>query len=189
MHQRKSNYTGNHSCRRTFIKNSVGIAAGIIVSPSVHAASQRSRTLSFFNLHTSEHLNCTYWSNGRYDDSALEDISFVLRDFRTNEVKPIDPRLLDLLTTIRIRLSSSEEFHVISGYRSPKTNAMLNARSTGVAKRSLHMQGKAIDVRLTSVPVATLWQAGKELNLGGVGYYPKSRFVHLDVGRPRRWTG
>ena len=177
--------------RRTFLKHSVGLAAGFWVSQAAQAGVTKApkRSLAFYNLHTSERVKCTYWSNGRYDDSALEDIAFVLRDFRTNEVKSIDPGLLDLLATIRSQLSSTKEFQVISGYRSPKTNAMLSSRSKGVAKRSLHMKGEAIDVRLERVSTSTLRQAARKLQRGGVGYYPKSNFVHLDVGRPRSWVG
>lgn len=178
--------------RRLFLRQSLGVAAGIWLSNSARAdldALGPHRILTFYNLHTNERLRAQYWSNGRYDQSALEDIAFVLRDFRTNEVKPIDKQLLNLLTAIRVQLSSQREFQVISGYRSPRTNAMLNARSSGVAKRSLHMRGKAIDVRLAGTPLSTLRQTGQDLGLGGVGYYPKSDFVHLDTGRPRWWAG
>ena len=175
-----------------FLRQSLGMAAGVWLSNSVKAdldALGPHRTLSFYNLHTNERLRAQYCSNGRYDKSALEDIAFVLRDFRTNEVKTIDTQLLDLLTAVHSRLSSHREFQVISGYRSPKTNAMLNARSSGVAKRSLHMQGKAIDVRLAGTSLSTLRQTGQDLGLGGVGFYPKSGFVHFDTGRPRSWAG
>lgn len=187
MHKRTSNLG-----RRIFVKRALGAAASFWVSNSAWAkldALGSDRSLAFYNLHTNERLRCQYWSNGHYDKSALEDIAFVLRDFRTNEVNSIDTQLLDLLTAIRTQLSSHQEFQVISGYRSPKTNAMLSARSGGVAKRSLHMQGKAIDVRLVGTPLSKLRQVGRDLKLGGVGYYPKSEFVHFDTGRPRWWAG
>lgn len=178
--------------RRAFIRHTFGAAACLWMSSRAHAGlveQGSKRDLGFYNLHTNERLRCQYWSNGRYDENALEDIAYVLRDFRTNEVKPIHPGLLDLLATVRAELSSQKEFHVISGYRSPATNAKLNARSSGVAKRSLHMQGKAIDVRLPGTSLSKFRQVGRDLGLGGVGYYPKSDFVHLDIGRPRQWIG
>ncbi|MDJ0957648.1 MAG: YcbK family protein [Arenicellales bacterium] len=187
MQKRMSNFN-----RRLFLRQSLGVAAGVWLSNSVQASPDAlgsRRTLSFYNLHTNERLRAQYWSNGGYDKSALEDIAFVLRDFRTNEVKSIDTQLLDLLTAVQTRLSGRREFQVISGYRSPKTNAMLNARSNGVAKRSLHMQGRAIDVHLAGIPLSTLRQTGQDLGLGGVGFYPKSGFVHFDTGRPRWWAG
>jgi len=180
------------SARRGVLKKMIGAAAGLCAVQGARADLQppgSSRSLAFFNLHTSERLRCSYWSNGRYDHAALEDIAFVLRDFRTDEVKAIDTQLLNLLAMIRAQLSSTREFQVISGYRSPKTNAMLNARSSGVAKRSLHMQGQAIDVCLQGTRLPVLRQAGLKLKQGGVGYYPKSGFVHFDVGRPRAWVG
>ena len=186
MRERTSNLN-----RRLFLRQSLGMAAGVWLSNSVRAdldALGPHRILSFYNLHTNERLRAQYWSNGRYDKSALQDIAFVLRDFRTNEVKTIDTQLLDLLTAVQTQLSSRREFQVISGYRSARTNAMLNARSRGVAKRSLHMQGRAIDVRLAGTPLSTLRQTGQDLGLGGVGYYAKSGFVHFDTGRPRWWA-
>lgn len=178
--------------RRTFIRHALGATAGLWVSSRAQAELGNvgsKRVLRFYNLHTNERLHCQYWSNGHYDASALEDIAYVLRDFRTNDVKPIHTGLLDLLTQAQTQVSSQKEFHVISGYRSPVTNAKLNAHSNGVAKRSLHMQGKAIDVRLPGTPLSVLRQVGRDLKLGGVGYYPKSDFVHLDIGRPRQWIG
>ena len=187
MHKRTSNLN-----RRIFLRQSLGVAAGVFLFNNVQANLRTlvpDRTLAFYNLHTHERLKAQYWSKGGYDKSALEDIAFVLRDFRTNEVKAIDTQLLDLLAEVQTRLSSRREFQVISGYRSPKTNAMLNARSSGVAKRSLHMQGRAIDVHLAGIPLSTLLQTGQDLGLGGVGFYPKSGFVHFDTGRPRTWIG
>jgi uncharacterized protein YcbK (DUF882 family) len=111
----------------------------------------------------------------------------VLRDFRTDESHPIDRRLLDLLHNLSQRVGTRAPFQVISGYRSPATNAMLRAESSGVASRSLHMQGMAIDIALQDVALADLRQAALDLQSGGVGYYPTSGFVHVDVGRVRRW--
>ncbi|MDZ7839310.1 MAG: DUF882 domain-containing protein [Gammaproteobacteria bacterium] len=145
------------------------------------------RVLAFRNLHTNDSIKCRYWSGGAYDPVALEDIAFVLRDHRADEMTEIDTELLDLLALVRYKLGVKKPYHVISGYRSPQTNAMLRAKSSGVAKKSQHMLGKAIDVRLPSVPLAELRQVGLDLKGGGVGYYPKSDFVHLDVGRPRFW--
>lgn len=176
--------------RRRFISRTLGLAAGLSVAgeaPALVLRSETDRTLGFHNLHTSESLKCCYWSSGSYDPVALEDIAYVLRDHRADEVKDIAPELLDLLTVVGRKLETREPYHVISGYRSPQTNAKLRAKSNGVAKKSLHMQGKAIDVRLPGVELAELRQTALDLKAGGVGYYPKSDFVHLDVGRPRFW--
>ena len=143
----------------------------------------RRRSLSFHNLHTGENLKSTYWENGEYISGELDRVNYILRDFRANEIKPIDTKLLDLLVQIQHRLGTSESFQVISGYRSPKTNAMLHANSEGVASHSMHIEGKAIDI---SVPGRTLEQlrgAALAQRVGGVGYYPKSDFVHVDTGR------
>jgi uncharacterized protein YcbK (DUF882 family) len=129
----------------------------------------------------------TYWAEGNYITPALKDIDHVLRDFRTGDVARIDPRLLDLLHLLRSRLESTEPFHVISGYRSPKTNGTLAQQSSGVAKKSLHMKGMAADVRLPGRVLSDLKGVAVSLKLGGVGYYPKSDFIHVDVGRVRYW--
>lgn len=168
----------------------LGLAAGFCVygeAPALILNRDADRTLAFRNLHTNDKLKCRYWSDGVYDPVALEDIAFVLRDHRADETNAIDTELLDLLTVVRRKLEVRQPYHVISGYRSPKTNAKLSAKSNGVAKKSLHMQGKAIDVRLPPVPLPELRQVALDLKAGGVGYYPKSDFVHLDVGRPRFW--
>ena len=185
-------YKRSSISRRLFLVRTMGAMAGFWVSGGVQARFPDpgfKRYLKFYNLHTNERLHCQYWSNGHYDQSALTDIYYVLRDFRTDEVKPVHTDLLDLLTLIREKVSSQGEFHVISGYRSPVTNARLSAASSGVARQSLHMKGKAIDVRLPGTPTSILRQAGRDLGLGGVGYYAKSDFVQLDIGRPRQWIG
>ena len=117
----------------------------------------------------------------------MADINHILRDFRTNQVLPIDPQLLDLLNGLRSTLGTAQPFQIISGYRSPATNFTLAANSDGVAKGSLHMQGKAIDLRIEGTALGDLRQAAMGLQGGGVGYYPKSNFVHIDVGRVRHW--
>jgi len=147
----------------------------------------RRRSLKFYALHTGESLTTTYWENGRYIPGELDRVNYILRDFRANEVKPIDPALLDLLTRIQHRLGINEPFQVISGYRSPVTNAMLHANSEGVAVHSLHLQGKAIDITLKGRSLEQLRGAALAQRSGGVGYYPKSDFVHVDTGRIRYW--
>jgi L,D-transpeptidase ErfK/SrfK len=145
------------------------------------------RSLSFYNLHTGESLKAAYWEKGRYLPDALREIWYVLRDFRTGEIKPIDSRLLDLLAALRARLDTREPFDVISGYRSPATNAMLAAHSRGVSPRSLHMRGQAIDIRVPGRALSAVHGAAVSLRGGGVGYYPRPDFVHVDVGRVRYW--
>lgn len=157
--------------------------------PAFAAPLPATRTLSFYNLHTGESLKTTYCVNGSCVPGALDEINHVLRDFRTGETHDIDTRLLDLLAAIRNKAETNKPFHVISGYRSPKTNNMLRQNSSGVAKRSLHMLGEAIDIRIPGRDLSWLRQTALGLKRGGVGYYPKSDFVHVDVGRVRQWVG
>jgi uncharacterized protein YcbK (DUF882 family) len=145
------------------------------------------RTLFLHNLHTGESARTTYWAEGRYIADGLGRIGWLLRDFRSGEVHAIDQRLLDLLVTLSGRLGTREPFEVISGYRSPATNAMLAATTGGVAAASLHMAGMAIDIRVPGRPLARVRDAARSLEGGGVGYYPASDFVHVDVGRVRAW--
>jgi uncharacterized protein YcbK (DUF882 family) len=167
------------------------VAAAQLVVPAVAMARTtvqlRRRSLKFYALHTGESLTTTYWENGRYIPEELDRVNYVLRDFRANEVKPIDPSLLELLTRIQYRLSTNEPFQVISGYRSPLTNAMLHANSEGVAVHSLHIEGKAIDISVPGRSLVQLRGAALAQQAGGVGYYPKSDFVHVDTGRVRYW--
>ena len=154
---------------------------------AVGAPSSPSRELRFNHLHTGERLSVEYLQAGRYQPDALAAINHVLRDFRTGDEHTIDPALLDVLFDVRRRVGSGRPFDVISGYRSPFTNAALRRRSEGVAARSLHMTGKAIDIRLTDVPLASVRGSALAMRAGGVGYYPASNFVHLDTGRVRAW--
>lgn len=141
------------------------------------------------NLHTGDTFNDVFFANGRYVPDALAEAMRVLRDWRNGEEHPMDPRLFDTLHAINDRLDNNRPFQVISGYRSPSTNAMLHARSSGVAERSQHMLGKAIDVRVEGVGLRNLRDAALDVSAGGVGYYPVSNFVHVDVARVRQWTG
>jgi uncharacterized protein YcbK (DUF882 family) len=153
------------------------------------------RRLSFHHLHTAEDLDVVYWRDGAYVWDALMGIKALLRDFRSGEAHPIDVRLLDILFTLQAQTGSSEPFRVISAFRSAETNAALAGQSaqvngkSEVAKKSLHMEGKAMDVRLNDVALTGLRQAALALQGGGVGYYPDSGFVHVDIGRVRTWQG
>jgi uncharacterized protein YcbK (DUF882 family) len=145
------------------------------------------RRLAFYNLHTGEWLNSAYWVDGGYVVDELRSINYLLRDFRTGEVAPMDPNLIDLLYALRSMLGSREAFHVISGYRSVQTNAMLRAESGGVATHSLHVKGRAIDIRVPGRRLGDVRNAAVTLQRGGVGFYPASDFVHVDTGRVRHW--
>jgi uncharacterized protein YcbK (DUF882 family) len=164
-------------------------AGAILFVPHPALANAGVRQLSFDNLHTGEKLKVEYWAEGQYLQDALEQVNHVLRDFRSGDVHPIAPRLLDLLSGLRVLLETTEPVSIISGYRSPKTNAMLRGERehSGVASKSLHMQGMAIDIRIAGRSLAALRTAALSQRVGGVGYYPQSDFVHLDVGRVRRW--
>lgn len=145
------------------------------------------RTLSFFHLHTRESITVTYKRDGAYVPAALARLNAFLRDNRTDTQVTIDPELFDVLWLVRRRLGSNAAYHVVSAYRSPQTNAWLASMSSGVADNSLHMRGQAMDVILPGRSVAQVRAAGLELGMGGVGYYPRTGFVHLDTGPVRRW--
>jgi len=183
--------TPRRSSRRGFLQRLAWLfplLGGATVRSRVQARPTREkRSLSFFHTHTSNELSVTYKIDGEFVPRALEQVNEFLGDFRNGEAYPIDPQLLDLLHEVLAASGSTGVFHVISAYRSPETNDMLRQRSKDVAKNSMHVQGKAIDVRLTDLPTARLRDVALELKLGGVGYYRKSDFVHLDTGRVRRW--
>jgi uncharacterized protein YcbK (DUF882 family) len=172
--------------RRRFL-SAMACAGGALVASRRVAANARPRVLAFRHLHTGEALTVEYAVGPAYVPGALTAVNRLLRDFRTGDVHPIDPALLDLLHRLSANLETRRPFDVISGYRSPVTNAALRRRSEGVAGRSLHMVGQAIDIRLAGVPLQSLQAAALALAAGGVGYYPVSNFVHVDTGRIRRW--
>ncbi len=185
--------------RRSFLGLGAAAAASALLPVRAFGASTSSasnaglapeRGLSFFHTHTGERLSTAYCAGGSYLAPALQDVNQLLRDFRVNAVKPIDPELLDLLFELNGLLGTDQPFHVISGYRSPETNSMLRERGgsgSGVATHSLHMDGKAIDIRVPGITLAHLRDSATSLRLGGVGFYPGSNFVHVDTGRVRSW--
>ncbi len=181
--------------RRRFLQFGVAAATSLILPDAlgnirvnpVHPIAQPERKLSLLNLHTGESITATYWAEGQYQGSELAAINNILRDHRTGDVHQMDSGLLDLLYMLHQKVDAKKSFQVISGYRSPKTNAALNKKSNGVAKKSLHMQGKAIDIQLPGCELSALRNAAISCQKGGVGYYPKSNFIHIDTGRVRRW--
>lgn len=163
---------------------------GAVSASSRFAAGQGvARWVELFNTHTAETLRVAYRSATGFVPAALERLQWVLRDHRANESAPMDPQLFDQLAALAAAAGVEPRYQIISGYRSPLTNARLASAGRGVATRSLHMQGKAIDVRLHGVPCGALRDLALSAAQGGVGYYPKSDFVHLDTGRVRAWAG
>jgi uncharacterized protein YcbK (DUF882 family) len=177
--------------RRQLLKIGLITAASGIIPCKTMASIQDflydERVLCIYNLHTEEYVDVVYWKNGKYQQNALKDMNYIFRDHYNGAVKSIDRKLLDFLYAIQQRLQCKEPFQLISGYRSPATNAKLRKNNRGVAKRSLHMKGKAADIRLPANKLQDLRSAAYELKGGGVGYYPGSNFVHVDVGRVRFW--
>ena len=177
--------------RRTLVKLGALAAAAAILPRSAFASnpspSVAEKSLAFYNTHTGENLKTVYWAEGHYLGQSLREINHILRDPRNDEVHDIDTGLLDLLFAIRKQIDTNQPFHVISGYRSAATNEFLRAHTTGVAEHSLHLVGQAIDIRSPGRELRTLQKVAVALKGGGVGYYPKSDFVHVDIGRVRYW--
>jgi uncharacterized protein YcbK (DUF882 family) len=169
---------------------SLGLGA-VVVSPipawAFTPPQNESRELSFNNIHTSERTRCLYFDKGHYVPDALENLNHFLRDWRTNDVHPIDPALFDQINVLQGLMQTKGEFNIICGFRSAKTNAALHERSTGVATHSQHLVGKAIDLNLDGKDLSYLHKAALSLRSGGVGYYPSSNFIHLDTGPVRKW--
>ncbi len=154
---------------------------------SLSYPSMAARELHFYNLHTKETLKAVYWRDGAYLPEGLAQISYHLRDFRTGGIKPIDPTLLNIVHHLRSNIDVSGPINVISGYRTPATNAMLAARSEKVSPNSFHMRGQAIDIRLPGISTVGIRDVALSMSKGGVGYYPESDFIHLDTGPIRAW--
>ena len=179
--------------RRRVLGQALGLGAAALAMgfgrPDKALADVAPRSASLLNLHTGERFTGVYFENGRYVADALAEGMRVLRDWRTGEEHVIEPELFDILHGVRTRLETNRPFQVISGYRSPRTNAALHAKSSGVASNSQHTLGKAVDVRLDGVELRHVRKAALDLGAGGVGYYPQSNFVHVDTGRVRQWAG
>ena len=174
--------------RRRFTIAAAQALTGLLISPSfIYCANRPKRfPLSFFHTHTEECLEIVH-TPGQCSEAVQLKLATFLRDFRTEEVHPIDPELLDILCEIQSGCGSSGTIEIISGFRSPETNAMLGKKSSGVASKSLHMTGRAVDVRIRDLSTRNLCTAATQLQRGGVGYYAKSDFVHIDTGRVRTW--
>ena len=174
--------------RRRFLAGVAGALAVAAVAPRpLLAGPKDERLLSFLHTHTGERLSVDYFQDGRYQPSGLEQVNYLLRDFRNDEVHAIDPALLDTLFDLQRLAQKETVFEVISGYRSPATNTMLRRTTEGVALHSMHLEGRAVDVRLARFPTATLARLARSLGRGGVGFYAASDFVHVDTGRVRSW--
>ena len=187
------NAFGDGMNRRHFLR--LMICAGLISCSAksafafIEETTLSDRSLSLYNPHSKENFNGIYWCDGDCVASAKENINHIMRDIRINDVKEIDLNLLDLIFAISTKLQAEEPFTVISGYRSPETNELLRKSGCGAAKNSYHIKGQAVDIRIPGYKASVLRRAAYELNIGGVGYYPTRRFVHVDVGPVRYWTG
>jgi uncharacterized protein YcbK (DUF882 family) len=179
--------------RRKLLKIGLITAASTIIPCNTIAAVNdllhEKRTISIYNLHSKEYIDVVYCRNGKYDKGALHDLHYIFRDHYNGVVRKMDPRLYDFLYAIKRKLDCKEPFHLISGYRSPATNKKLRRNNRGVARRSLHMKGKAADIRVPGHKLKTVRRAAYDLQGGGVGYYPRSNFLHIDSGRVRFWRG
>jgi uncharacterized protein YcbK (DUF882 family) len=186
------------SRRRLCVSALAAAAASLLPSPlkaSLEKLARESagegdvRALAFHNTHTNERIESVYCIAGRYQESGLTAIDWILRDHRTGDVTRIDPKLLDLLHLLKEQAAGPESpavYEIISGYRSPRSNEMLRTHSGAVARHSLHLKGMAADVRLTGVPLTSLREAALDIKKGGVGYYT-DQFLHVDTGRVRSW--
>ncbi len=175
--------------RRSLLRGAAAVALLPAAALAQGRPVQESRRLVLHNLHTDEHLDTEYFRDGDYVPAALLAVQTLLRDHRNGERHVIDPRLLDYAYEVARQLGAEPLYGVISGYRSPQTNENLRERSSGVARHSLHIEGRAMDVRLARVDCATLAGHAQQLLRGGVGYYRTSDFVHLDTGPYRTWRG
>jgi uncharacterized protein YcbK (DUF882 family) len=177
--------------RRSFLKIGAQAAMSGLFPMSAVASINRfltpKRRLYFYNTHTDESLEVCYYTQGRYQLNALRKINYIFRDHYSGEIKPIHKDLMDFLYIISKTIGHGVQFHVISGYRSPETNAMLRRKTRAVAKNSLHMKGKAADIRIPDYDTKRLSNICMNMQAGGVGYYPGSDFVHVDTGNVRRW--
>ncbi|MBB5217281.1 YcbK family protein [Parapusillimonas granuli] len=179
--------------RRRFLTSASGAAmlgAFPMVARAISLSSPSARQLAMDHTHTREKIQLTYALGSRYVPQALTDLNHFLRDHYSGLIGSMDPGLYDIMHALRASLKARSPYQIISGYRAPQTNERLRTtRGGGVARHSLHMDGKAVDLRIPGVPLKELRDAALELRAGGVGYYPGSNFVHVDTGRVRAWSG
>lgn len=175
--------------RRTLLRGALGIVGSAVCgAPALALRRPRAtRSINLHNLHTGERAKLVYWADGAYIADAMRRINVVLRDHRNGAVHPMEPALVDLLSALAHRLETTQPFDIISGYRSPASNAMLVRQGHGVAEGSLHLRGMAADVRVPGRRLTALRNTATAMRIGGVGYYPRSEFVHVDIGRVRYW--
>lgn len=176
------------SRRRLLLGSACLMAATLLPETAYASRTAPARLLRFYNPNTGERVSACYWENGRYNKDGLQEFSWLFRDHRAGDVQlPIDAKLFDQLFELQRKMGVQKEIHVICGYRSQQTNTALRRSSRGVAKKSLHMSGKAVDLRIPGVELNHIRRAALALNSGGVGYYPRSNFIHLDTGPKRHW--
>lgn len=174
--------------RRGFLAfGAVAVATAAFAEPAFAVPRVGRREIHLLNEHTDEALNVIYWSDGGYRLDAMVKVNRFLRDHHTNQIRMMDPHLLDQLFTLRQRLGIRQPFHVISAYRSPVTNMMLYREGAGVAKHSLHISGRAVDIRVPGYRLGEVRKIALSMQAGGVGYYPRADFIHLDTGDVRQW--
>ncbi len=173
--------------RRRLLEIGASATLALAAGPVRALVPERERSLGFLQLHTGESLRAVYWADGEYQPEALQQIDHLLRDHRVGSATSMDPALLDFMHALQNATETRGSFEIISGYRSPATNDALRRQGGGVARRSYHMRGMAVDVRLPGCELANLRRAARDLGRGGVGYYPSSDFVHIDTGPVRFW--
>lgn len=177
--------------RRDMLKlGAVGIVGSLLPllpAQSAFASHDGSWRVHLFHGHTGERFDDVYRVGDRYLPEACKRLNYFMRDFRTREAFPMDPHVIDIISIIQSKIHHRDPIKILSGYRSPKTNAMLRRSSTGVAKNSYHMHGQAIDICLPGYSTRKLNEIARSLKAGGVGYYPESGFVHVDTGKVRSW--
>lgn len=189
MERSQGGYGGTPVSRRGLLTMGLGAAASLLVADPLEAAVRKlpERSINLYNTHTGEWLRTTYWAEGTYQPRSMQQVARFLRDHRNGAIHAIDPRLVDLMAQVHRKMGNKGAVHIISGYRSPETNAMLASMSDGVAHHSLHMQGKAVDIRLPGQSTRIVGKAAAGMRVGGVGVYRASDFVHIDTGRIRSW--
>ncbi len=178
--------------RRRFLGLGLIALSAILVPDKIQAAvkdTPSEKKISLYNVYTQEKLETVYWRDGEFIPEVLDEINHIFRDLRSGKVKAIKHNLIDLLSSLQLRLKTKEPFHIVSGYRTPRSNAILRKKRKGVARNSLHMYGKAVDINLPGYNLKALRRTAMKLKGGGVGYYPSSKFIHVDVGEVRYWRG